>query len=82
MGLRIGVIEKNLNFYVPATHSKIRPNQTLLAQVVYYILFIFTWGSTKKNLSSLGPMGAEKMGWKVLHDFAFQKLVKLMIFKC
>ena len=65
MGLRIGVIEKILNFYVPATHSKIRPNQTILAQVVYYILFIFIWVTTKKNLSSLGPMGAEKIGWKV-----------------
>ena len=65
MGLHIGVIEKILNFYVPDTHSKIRPNQTILAQVVYYILFIFIWESTKKNLSSLGPMGAEKMGWKV-----------------
>ena len=65
MGLRIGVIEKILNFYVPATHSKIRPNQTILAQVVYYILFIFIWLTTKKNLSSLGPMGAEKIGWKV-----------------
>ena len=61
MGLRIGVIEKILNFYVPATHSKIRPNQTILAQVVYYILFIFIWVTTKKNLSSLGPMGAEKI---------------------
>ena len=65
MGLHIGVIEKILNFYVPATHSKIRPNQTILAQVVYYILFIFIWVTTKKNLSSLGPMGAEKIGWKV-----------------
>ena len=65
MGLHIGVIEKIQNFYVPATHSKIRPNQTILAQVVYYILFIFIMESTKKNLSSLGPMGAEKMGWKV-----------------
>ena len=65
MGLHIGVIEKILNFYVPATHSKIRPNQTILAQVVYYILFIFIWLTTKKNLSSLGPMGAEKIGWKV-----------------
>ena len=65
MGLHIGVIEKILNFYVPATHSKIRPNQTILAQVVYYILFIFIWVTTKKNLSSLGPMGAEKIGWQV-----------------
>ena len=65
MGLHIGVIEKILNFYVPATHSKIIPNQTILAQVVYYILFIFICEFTKKNLSSLGPMGAEKMGWKV-----------------
>ena len=65
MGLHIGVIKKILNFYVPATHSKIRPNQTILAQVVYYILFIFIWVTTKKNLSSLGPMGAEKIGWKV-----------------
>ena len=65
MGLHIGVIEKILNFYVPATHSKIRPNQTILAQVVYYNLFIYIMESTKKNLSSLGPMGAEKMGWKV-----------------
>ena len=65
MGLHIGVIEKILNFYVPATHSKIRPNQTILAQVVYYILFIFIMESTKKKLSSLGPMGAKKIGWKV-----------------
>ena len=65
MGLHIGVIEKILNFYVTATRSKIRPNQTILAQAVYYILFIFIMESTKKNFSSLGPMGAEKIGWQV-----------------
>ena len=65
MGLRIGVTQKIQNFYVPATLSKIRPNQTILAQAVYYILFKFIMESTKKNLSSLGPMGAEKIGWQV-----------------
>ena len=62
MGLRIGVIEKILNFYVPATHSKIRPNQTILAQVVYYILLSIVSEPTKKNFSSLGLTGAKIWG--------------------
>ena len=37
MGLRIGVIEKNLNFYVPATHSKIIPNHSGPSGILHFV---------------------------------------------
>ena len=49
-------------FFKIMTICQIRPNQTKPAKVVYYILLNIVSEHTKKNFSSLGPMGAEIRG--------------------
>ena len=48
MGLRNGLIQKILIFYVPATHSKIRPNNSVPSGMLHFVLIHMDGSQPKK----------------------------------